>query len=1134
MIHAIFDMSSVMWTCLLAGSDPEYYNVSTGNDKEVKVNTARYGYENSVNHINKSLSDWNFRPNHMVMVFEGKDSKNRRCMIDPLYKSGDSRIPEQYIEFNMLKEQLWEAYGAVGAMSASQPFCEGDDVIAFMAENAEEDLHIFSGDKDLLALQGKNTHGAMIHVHIRNVEPNINPYGDFPFKLITLYKTLVGDPSDKVKGCPGFGPAAFLAVNARYDDDGCFELLKLIAQGDRDEVAQFADSNDCKHLRKIVENWHEVAKSYELVKLRPEWVNTNKHVIEWKGGTPAEIKDERLKPWKDQVVLVHAGNYDQMCRYIEKKLEFTDEVGFDIETSTPDESDDWLAAKGKPDAVDMFGSVLTGFSFTFGSNDNLCVYVPVDHKETDTVKNITMSQARKMIELFAGKRDIVVQNNYFELTVLNNAQDEDGTYWKDHWKDNGYYGFLPRTLDTKLEGSYVNENMKLGLKGRSEKYLNYKQVEYTEVTTIDGVQYKMNELEAEHVLSYGADDAICAMRLHRLYRFIMQLEHTWKPYLEVEIDSSYLNAKAFNDGVPYSLARQKELEAEDDATHEQAWGDLKAYLTAKQWPGTVLPQYGADITAAQIKEAYGIITSAQIKEAYGIITGLSDPDEEEGENDEDDAATYHAAPKEAKPKDPILSSHVRTPAKFPALIEDVHPEMAEALYACLQGAPSALNQLVKSNFKGEPIFKISNKMLCKLLYETMGLPIRVRNKPTAKMKAEGIRQGNPKGDVVAVGFGLIDADEDQKKILRAIQLLKMVATRRSLYYSKYPYSIHWKDGLLHSSHNQCGTNTRRASSSDENLQQLPKHAKVEGQDPKFRETITTHATDAVVVSFDFDAQELRLITNESHDPLMEECYVSATPKKMHGITGANILAKKKPDIEMSYEIFMAAREDKENPLYALAKEYYHKGKTVNFSTEYLVRAAKLAATMLVTEEDAQEFIDVKEETFHVASAWKEKVIEEAKKIGYVTTLMGVRRHLADLFNSDDWAISSKADRQAVNFIIQSSSGEQTKLAKSRVWKSNILSKYDMRFYFDVHDELVFSIKIKDLYETLPAIYKMVTENYGGMHVPIISGVSFGPNFGNQFELNSEDMSKEVIDRALKKMYEWKEKHEVKSQELEVA
>ena len=81
------DMASVTWTALRAGKDEADGIYVNHNGKDVLVNSAAYGYENAVNHMVSVIKRWNLTPKDCVLVFEGKDSKKRRCMIDPVYKA---------------------------------------------------------------------------------------------------------------------------------------------------------------------------------------------------------------------------------------------------------------------------------------------------------------------------------------------------------------------------------------------------------------------------------------------------------------------------------------------------------------------------------------------------------------------------------------------------------------------------------------------------------------------------------------------------------------------------------------------------------------------------------------------------------------------------------------------------------------------------------------------------------------------------------------------------------------------------------------------------------------------------------------------------------------------------------------
>jgi DNA polymerase I-like protein with 3'-5' exonuclease and polymerase domains len=60
-----------------------------------------------------------------------------------------------------------------------------------------------------------------------------------------------------------------------------------------------------------------------------------------------------------------------------------------------------------------------------------------------------------------------------------------------------------------------------------------------------------------------------------------------------------------------------------------------------------------------------------------------------------------------------------------------------------------------------------------------------------------------------------------------------------MFYNPYKVMRHWKDNLVHAQMNQSAAVTRRYTSSDPNLQQLPKHPK-HGVPPKFREVFIPH------------------------------------------------------------------------------------------------------------------------------------------------------------------------------------------------------------------------------------------------------------------------------------------------------
>ncbi len=725
-----------------------------------------------------------------------------------------------------------------------------------------------------------------------------------------------------------------------------------------------------------------------------------------------------------------------------------------------------------------------------------------------------------------------------------------------------FFGFLPNVLDTAFEASYVDENNSRGLKDRSISTLKYEQQTYDETTRLSGYahdllpggrlltvgeptykttkvgtghfepifdeisgehigngaeimkevyvlddagekieiappietrRYKMNELPATHVLGYGCDDTICTIALHNYYRLFMQLEHTWQVYLEVEIDAAYQHAKNFIDGFDISLEKMNELAAEDTITYDRSWKILRQYLMEQGWAGTAPPQFTCDIEPAGVKEAFEIVAGRPLDTAMRNIDKLAKFIDGEGE--------------------PILAQLLLD------MVFDTGVPVDEAT--------RKFNSYVHSFFEGEPQFNDgSPKQMQNLLYTVMKLPIRVRNKPTANMKKAGIFEGSPKTDVLAVGYALQECTSEQKEVLEALKLMGMVGTRRSLYYSKYPYFPHWKDGKVRSSHNQCSTVTRRASSSKPNMQQMPKNPKIEGQEAKFREIVVPHHPDAVIVSMDFDSQEMVLIAEQSQDPNMLSCFVGDQRRSPHTITGLGILRMEKK-LDWSYEQFAEA-QDKNHPDYKMAKPLRDLGKKVNFTAEYGAMAPKVAATLMVSEEKAQLFLDAREAMYPVANQWKRDIIDDTKQYGLAYTMMGAIRHLGAALQSGDSWKASKAERQAVNYYVQGPAAEQTKLAEGRMWRMGLFFNYDAVCIGPIHDEVVASVMIADLYEFLPKMHACMVAKYADMAIIPVSTISFGKDFYRQVEIG-DTPSKEAIDKGLAKM--WKGIEERKQAKL---
>lgn len=1145
--RGLIDLSSLIWTSLKFGSDPETNIIDIDSKgREKKVNGWQWGYDHAVQYILDTMNDLDLQPSNLIICVEGENSKLLRRSIYPDYKAGRDKMEKDYEQFNLAKQAFIKAFTSIGASAVTQEGIETDDVIGYLSKALEGEVWIISGDKDLAQCIGGN-----VHQYRRGVRDE-NPLGPFPHEFIPVYLCLVGD-TDEMPGAAGFGKGAFSKVMEAFGVDCLPALRDLIVNRQLDKLAE--DVDQCKVLQKILDDQQSVYMCWDLARLHYDRVNTQRRPLRWTVGMVKprrEIDDPRLKKFGGVSKLISAEVFDAAFPWLQAQIACSPQVTLDIETSTPPESDDWLASQRNDEgsaAVDVFGSELTSLQLTFGANGEFSAYFPIDNIEEPDCHNITKDQLRQVLALHDPSKFTVIHNaGGFELPVLHRTLPlPTPAPW---------YGFVPNAIDTRLMAHYVDENNSTGLKKLSSRHLNYEQDDYkTTVTrhytqtqwdarplssmgqrgTIMGeesgengvvyaVEHKMNQLTAREVLKYGCDDTICTSALYVWLRVMMEIESTWNLYLQVEQFTSYVLAKSFNDGVDFSLSEMAAMEKDDDEAYEKAWVTLRQYLMDIGYDGTIYEPI-TDLTPASVKRMVLEITGIELKtknrkheklveDIYGLIDGKLVDDE-------------------AERLVPLVAELVR------------EKDMAK------------LNELAKAKFKGEPNLNLgSPKQVAELLYDRIGIPITVINDLTDNEKrhhpqlAEAVARFKKKragkvaslqpGDIellrskvktdeiaiqTAIAFDTDVLKEKDIVALKALGVMKKVMTRRSLFYKNYWSIKHWRDGKIHAGLLQCGTVTRRFTCSFPNLQQLPK----KGEAVRFRSCFLPHKKTAVVCSIDYSGQELRLAAERSQDPNMLSCYVGDNLRDIHSLTAAFAMNLKwdkgvvaaareefgpKPEImttkEFDYHVFTKLRGmGKADPRGKKADDLRKDSKNVNFTAQFGGGAPKIADRLIMRLTDAMLFLDARNEMFPMVNEAAKRAEEFCMNKGYALTIGGGRRHLAEAINSSDRGEAARAARQAWNMEIQGSAGEMVKLGMSRLWLSGALHKYDARFMMQVHDELVTSVDKEHALEFIKIKHDCMVAPYFDMKVPILGSVSIGPDFAHQHECGDWFIAEEV-------------------------
>lgn len=230
-------------------------------------------------------------------------------------------------------------------------------------------------------------------------------------------------------------------------------------------------------------------------------------------------------------------------------------------------------------------------------------------------------------------------------------------------------------------------------------------------------------------------------------------------------------------------------------------------------------------------------------------------------------------------------------------------------------------------------------------------------------------------------------------------------------------------GRLHPSFNLHRTATGRLSSSNPNLQNIPRESSIR--------SLFTAPDGYTMMVADYDQIELRVMAMFSKDP--ELIHIFNNNIDIHAGAAALLFGKDVTEVT-----------DDERQI----------GKGVNFLTAYGGGYMKLARTTGIPEERAKYMINRYYEQFAGLTQWKRHVVSQARSKGYVTTLTGRRRHLPDIKSTDDEK-RSRAERQAVNAVVQGSAADICKIAMIDIEKA--LRGTDTRMLVQVHDEIVTAV-----------------------------------------------------------------------------
>jgi DNA polymerase-1 len=300
------------------------------------------------------------------------------------------------------------------------------------------------------------------------------------------------------------------------------------------------------------------------------------------------------------------------------------------------------------------------------------------------------------------------------------------------------------------------------------------------------------------------------------------------------------------------------------------------------------------------------------------------------------------------------------------------------------------------------------------------------------------------------------------KVLDYRGLRKLLNT----YVEALPSLINGRTGKIHTSFNQAVTATGRLSSVNPNLQNIPIR---EERGREIRKAFIPSAKNMVYLSADYSQIELRIMASMSEDENMIEAFNKNTD--IHAITASRIFGVDVADV---------------------TPEMRRKAKTANFGIIYGISSFGLSQRLNISRSEAKEVIDGYFKAFPGVKKYMDSCIEEARKNGFVKTLLGRKRYLSDI-NSANSVVRGVAERNAINTPIQGTAADIIKIAMIAIHKRIEEEQLESKMIIQVHDELNFDVYENEL-DKMWQIVKNEMENAFKLKVPLTVDIGKGSNW----------------------------------------
>jgi DNA polymerase-1 len=307
-----------------------------------------------------------------------------------------------------------------------------------------------------------------------------------------------------------------------------------------------------------------------------------------------------------------------------------------------------------------------------------------------------------------------------------------------------------------------------------------------------------------------------------------------------------------------------------------------------------------------------------------------------------------------------------------------------------------------------------------------------------------------------------------------------VTKLKNTYVDVIPALVDPKDGRLRTEFNQTATATGRLSSTNPNLQNIPVRGEL-GR--RIRRAFVAKNDDYVLLAADYSQIELRLMAHLSGDEAMRRAFEEL--QDIHDFTAR--------------QIFAIAAGSSVDP------NQRRMAKSVNFGLLYGMSDFGLAQRLEIGRAQAKEITTAYFARFPSVRAYIERTIEDARRTGYVSTILGRRRYMPGL-TSGNYMLRAAAEREATNAPLQGSAADLMKLAMVRIDRALAGSDLDAALLLQIHDELIFEVRADQLARTAELVRSHM-ESAIELSVPLEVTLKAGRNWYDVEPMNQQSVER---------------------------